>query len=73
MWCKSTPAVSIKTIMRTFPYILIKVNIMTEIFDDKVIQEIKRILKSGDRIELIPTKYGVKIIHIRRNEVKTTK
>lgn len=46
---------------------------MTETFDDKIIQEIKRILKSGDRVELIPVKYGVKVVHIRRDEVKTTK
>lgn len=46
---------------------------MNEIIDEKRIQEIKRILKNGDRVELIPVKYGVKVIHIRRNEVKTTK
>lgn len=46
---------------------------MTETFDDKIIQEIKRILKNGDRVELIPVKYGVKVVHIRRDEVKTTK
>lgn len=44
---------------------------MHEIIDEKTIQEIKRILANGDRVELIPVKYGVKVIHIRREEVKT--
>lgn len=43
---------------------------MTEIIDEKMIQEIKRILKNGDRVELIPVKDGVKVMKIRRNEVK---
>lgn len=46
---------------------------MTEIIDEKTWQEIKRILANGDRVELIPVKYGVKVIHIRRKEIKTTK
>lgn len=43
---------------------------MIETIDEKRLQEIKRILQNGDRVELIPVKYGVKVIHIRRNEVK---
>ncbi|MDE6796880.1 MAG: hypothetical protein K2J36_02550 [Ruminococcus sp.] len=43
---------------------------MHEIIDEKMIEKIKRILANGDRVELIPVKYGVKVIHIRRNEVK---
>lgn len=46
---------------------------MNEIIDEKTIQEIKRILANGDRVELIPVKYGVKVIHIRLKEIKTTK
>lgn len=46
---------------------------MHEIIDEKKWQEIKRILANGDRVELIPVKYGVKAIHIRRKEIKTTK
>lgn len=35
----------------------------------ETIQEIEKILAKGDRIELIPVKNGVKIIHIRRKEI----
>lgn len=31
---------------------------------------IEAILSKGDRVELIPVKDGVKIIHIKREEVK---
>ena len=44
---------------------------MTEIIDEKTWQEIKRILKNGDRVELIPVKYGIKVIHIKRKEIKS--
>ena len=43
---------------------------MHEIIDEKMIEKIKRILANGDRVELIPVKYGVKVIHIRRKEIK---
>ncbi len=43
---------------------------MTEIIDEKVIEEINRILKDGDRAELIKVKDGVKLIQIRRKEIK---
>ncbi len=38
--------------------------------DEKQIKVIESILKKGDRIELIPVKNGVKIIHIKREEIK---
>lgn len=38
--------------------------------DDKTIEIINRILARGDRVELIPTKDGVKVIHIKRETVK---
>lgn len=31
---------------------------------------IEKVLSKGDRVELIPVKDGVKIIHIKREEVK---
>ena len=46
---------------------------MHEIIDEKTWQEINRVLEIGDRVELIPVKDGVKVIHIRRKEIKTTK
>ena len=36
----------------------------------EVIEAIQKILSKGDRVELIPVKDGVKIIHIKREEVK---
>ena len=38
--------------------------------DKKQIKAIEAVLARGDRIELIPVKDGVKIIHIKREEVK---
>ena len=38
--------------------------------DEKVWAIIKAILAKGDRVELIPVRDGVKIIHIKRKEVK---
>lgn len=38
--------------------------------DDKTIAIINRILARGDRVELIPAKDGVKVIHIKRETVK---
>lgn len=34
------------------------------------IKAAENILSKGDRVELIPVKDGVKIIHIKRSEVK---
>lgn len=38
--------------------------------DEKAWVIIKAILEKGDRVELIPVRDGVKIIHIKRKEVK---
>lgn len=38
--------------------------------DEKTIKAIENVLAKGDRAELIPVKDGVKIIHIKREEVK---
>lgn len=35
----------------------------------KTIDAITAILKKGDRVELIPTKDGVHVIHVRREKV----
>lgn len=37
------------------------------------IKAIEAVLAGGDRVELIPVKDGVKIIHIRRREIKEEK
>lgn len=39
--------------------------------DEKTIKAIESVLAKGDRAELIPVKGGVKVIHIKREEVKT--
>ena len=38
--------------------------------DEKTIKAIETVLAKGDRVELIPVKDGVKIIHIKREELK---
>ena len=38
--------------------------------DETIKAKIKAILAKGDRVELIPVKDGVKIIHIKREELK---
>ena len=38
--------------------------------DEKQIKAIETVLAKVDRIELIPVKDGVKIIHIKREEVR---
>lgn len=38
--------------------------------DEKTIKAIEAILAKDERVELIPTKDGVKVIHIRRENVK---
>lgn len=37
---------------------------------EKTIKAIEAILAQGDRVELIPVKDGVKVIHIKRETVK---
>lgn len=38
--------------------------------DEKTIKAIESILAKDDRVELIPVKDGVRVIHIKREEVK---
>lgn len=40
--------------------------------DEKTIKVIETVLSKGDRVELIPVKDGIKVIHIKRKEVKKT-
>lgn len=37
---------------------------------DQTIKAIEAILARGDRVELIPTRDGIKVIHIKRENVK---
>ena len=39
--------------------------------DEKTIKAIETVLAKGDRVELIPVKDGIKVIHIKRKEVKS--
>lgn len=39
--------------------------------DEKDIKAIETVLAKGDRVELIPVKDGIKVIHIKRKEVKS--
>lgn len=36
----------------------------------ETIKAIEAILSKGDRVELIPVKDGVKVIHVKRKEIK---
>lgn len=38
--------------------------------DEKQIKAIEAVLAKGDRVELIPVKDGVKIIHVKREELR---
>lgn len=38
--------------------------------DEKTIKAVETILSRGDRVELIPVKDGVKVVRVRRDEVK---
>lgn len=38
--------------------------------DDKTISAIERTLENGDRVELIPVKDGVKVVWVKREEVR---
>ena len=42
-----------------------------EKIDNAALAAIEAILRKGDRVELIPVKDGVKVIHIKRKEVKS--
>ena len=37
---------------------------------DRMIKAIEAILAKGDRVELIPTKDGIKVVRVRRETVK---
>ena len=39
--------------------------------DDKTIKAAESILSRGERVELIPVKDGVKVVRVRREEVKS--
>ena len=39
--------------------------------DEKSLKAIETVLAKGDRVELIPVKDGIKVIHIKRKEVKS--
>lgn len=41
--------------------------------NSEILQVINSVLKKGDRVELIPTKDGVRVIHIRRENVDVNK
>lgn len=41
--------------------------------DDKSLRKIEAVLRRGDRVELIPVKDGVKIIHIKREIIGLAK
>lgn len=41
--------------------------------DEKQIKAIEAVLAKGHRVELIPVKGGVKIVHIKREEVKESR
>lgn len=38
--------------------------------DEKTVKAAESILSKGDRVELIPVKNGVKVIRVRREEVR---
>ncbi len=38
--------------------------------DSETIKAIESVIAKGDRVEIIPVKDGVKVIHIKRTEVK---
>ena len=38
--------------------------------DDKTIKAAESVLSRGERVELIPVKDGVKVVRVRREEVK---
>lgn len=38
--------------------------------DEKTIKAVESVLARGERVELIPVKDGVKVVRVRREEVK---
>lgn len=41
--------------------------------DEKIIKAAESVLAKGDRVELIPVKDGVKVVRVRREEVREKK
>lgn len=41
--------------------------------DEKTMKAVESILEKGNRVELIPVKDGVKVVRVRREEVKNEK
>lgn len=41
--------------------------------DEKTVKSAESILAKGERVELIPVKNGVKVVRVRREEVKNEK
>lgn len=39
--------------------------------DKKTVEMIEKLLEKGDRVELIPAKNGIKVIHIKRETIAT--
>lgn len=37
--------------------------------DKKTVEMIEKLLEKGDRVELIPVKNGIKVIHIKRETI----
>jgi hypothetical protein len=43
---------------------------MDELITPEKIKSIESVIAKGDRVELIPVKDGVKVVRVRRDEVK---
>ena len=46
-------------------------DIKTVLQDKETLDKICRVISSGDRVEIVPSKDGVKILRVRRNELNT--
>lgn len=75
-WAKEIPGVTLRA---KLPYMLMfsdwpqKCGLFAyerQRMDEKTIKAIEAILAKDERVELIPTKDGVKVIHIKRENVK---
>ncbi len=40
--------------------------------DEKTVKAVESIISKGERVELIPVKNGVKVVRVRREEVRTS-
>lgn len=43
---------------------------MKALISDEMKKSIEHVLSKGDRVELMPVKDGVKVMHIKRQEIK---